>query len=336
MIKPAMLYRSLSQNRVSCRLCAHHCRIDPDGFGKCGVRENRKGVLHTHVYGEVIAAHVDPIEKKPLYHYLPGTSSFSIATIGCNFRCYFCQNWQISQESKCSGEKTEGQLIAPQDVVDAAIRQGCRSIAYTYTEPTVFFEYAYDTAHIAHGRGLGNVFVTNGFMTPEALRAIQPYLDACNVDLKSFRDDFYRDVCQARLAPVLESIRLMKEMGIWVEVTTLVIPGVNDSDEELEGIADFIAGVDLSIPWHISRFHPDYAYTDARPTPLETLRRAYRIGLLRGLRYVYVGNVSGESDDTLCPGCSRPLIRRRGFSSTAIDIIDSRCPACGTSIAGIF
>ena len=161
MIKPAMLYRSLSQNRVSCRLCAHHCRIDPDGFGKCGVRENRKGVLHTHVYGEVIAAHVDPIEKKPLYHYLPGTSSFSIATIGCNFRCYFCQNWQISQESKCSGEKTEGQLIAPQDVVDAAIRQGCRSIAYTYTEPTVFFEYAYDTAHIAHGRGLGNVFVTN-------------------------------------------------------------------------------------------------------------------------------------------------------------------------------
>lgn len=336
MIKPAMLSRPLPQNRVSCRLCAHRCRIDPGEFGKCGVRENRDGVLHTHVYGEAIAAHIDPIEKKPLYHYLPGTDSFSIATVGCNFRCGFCQNWRISQENTRGREKRKGQKISPPEIVEAALRHGCRSISYTYTEPTIFFEYAYDTAVFAHGRGLGNVFVTNGFMTREALRTIRPYLDACNVDLKSFREDFYRDTCRARLAPVLESIRWMKEAGIWVEVTTLIVPGMNDSDEELEGIADFIAGVDPSIPWHISRFHPDYMLTDAVPTPVETLRRAHRIGRRCGLRYVYIGNVPGEDEDTRCPRCGRVLIRRRGFSSSGADLVGSRCPDCGMDVAGIF
>ncbi len=336
MIKPAMLFKPLPGNRVSCRLCAHRCRLDPNEFGKCGVRENRDGVLQTHVYGEVIAAHVDPIEKKPLYHYLPGTASFSIATIGCNFHCAFCQNWRISQENGRKGIGTGERSISPQEIVEAAVSRGCRSIAYTYTEPTVFFEFAYDTARIAHDRGLGNVFVTNGFMTAEALRTIEPYLDACNVDLKSFRDDFYRDICRGRLAPVLESIRLMKEMGIWVEVTTLILPGVNDSDGELEKIVDFIAGVDPCIPWHISRFHPDYEVRDITPTPVETLRRAYQTGNRGGLRHVYIGNVPGESEDTLCSECGRPLILRRGFSSTAIDIVDSRCPACGANIAGVF
>lgn len=332
----AMLYSPQENGEVLCSLCSHRCRIAPDKFGVCGVRRNRMGLLYSLVYGDIIAAHVDPIEKKPLYHVYPGTMSFSIATRGCNFRCRFCQNWQISQTSPARKKEFSGRAFSAGDVVRAAKVQNCRTIAYTYTEPTVFFEYAYDTAVLAHSEGLANVFVTNGYMTSEALETIHPYLDACNVDLKSFRDEFYRELCKARLEPVLESIRLMIELGIWVEITTLIIPGQNDSDEELTGIARFISDLDRDIPWHISRFHPDYEYTSAPSTPPETLRRAFRIGKREGLRYIYIGNILGESEDTFCSSCGENLISRSGFSVSRLRLDAGRCPFCGHAVAGLF
>jgi len=335
MMREAMLWRLLEEGRVECFLCSHRCLIAPAKFGVCGVRENLQGKLVTHVYGEVIAAHIDPIEKKPLYHFLPGTTSFSIATMGCNFRCPFCQNWQISQAGK-KDKGFGGQAISPEEIVRAAKKRGCRSISYTYTEPTIFFEYAYDTARLAREAGLANVFVTNGYMTAEALRTIQPYLDAANVDLKAFRDATYKKVCGARLEPVLDSIRLMRGLGIWLEVTTLVVPGMNDGDEELAAIARFIASVSPEIPWHISRFHPDYKYTQAPATPVETLRKAAALAKEAGLKFIYIGNVWGESEATFCPQCGKVLIRRSGFSVEENRTRGGKCPSCGSPVAGVF
>jgi pyruvate formate lyase activating enzyme len=336
MEKEAMLYRSLDGDKAQCYLCHHNCKISNGKFGICGMRKNKEGKLYTYAYGEVIADHVDPIEKKPFYHFLPGTKSFSIATMGCNFRCGFCQNWQISQASKKKGADLPTHELQPSDVVKKAIRNECESIAYTYTEPTIFFEYAYDTAKLAKEEGLYNLFVTNGFMTHEALELISPYLDACNVDLKSFRDDFYKETCRARLEPVLDSIRWMKKLGMWVEVTTLIVPGVNDEPSELSDIARFIAGISVDIPWHISRFHPDYKFSDSRPTPVETLHKAYDIGKNEGLRYVYMGNVAGESADIACPKCGERLVRRRGSLVEENRVRDSKCFRCGEPIAGFF
>jgi len=336
MTREAMLWSPVGDGRVECRLCAHRCVVAPGKLGVCAVRENRGGRLETLVYGEVVAAHVDPIEKKPLYHFFPGSKALSVATAGCNFRCGFCQNWQISQSPRRKGGGVAGEPFPPEAVVRAALDQGCRSISYTYTEPTIFFEYAYDTARLAREAGLANNFVTNGYMTAEALETIRPYLDGANVDLKAFEDETYKKVCGARLGPVLESIRRMSELGVWVEVTTLVVPGLNDSDGELTGIARFVASVDPAIPWHISRFHPDFDYTEAPPTPLATLRRAGEIGRAAGLRHVYIGNVPGESEDTRCASCGAVLIRRRGFAVVANALEGSRCPACGTVLAGRF
>ncbi|MFO7866086.1 MAG: AmmeMemoRadiSam system radical SAM enzyme [Candidatus Aminicenantes bacterium] len=335
-LKEAFLYRRKEDHIVDCHLCHHRCRIQPSEFGFCGVRENRSGKLVTHVYGNPIALHVDPIEKKPLYHFLPGSRSYSIATIGCNFHCAFCQNWQISQANKKDGPFFSEKMLMPQDIVREAKKSGCRSISYTYTEPTVFFEYAYDTAVLAKKENMANVFVTNGYMTPEALEKIKPHLDACNVDLKSFRDEFYRTVCKARLKPVLDSIRLMKEMEIWVEATTLVVPGQNDSVEELERIARFLVEVDPDIPWHLSRFHPDYECQDAAPTPVEVLRKAARIGREAGLKFIYIGNVLGESMDTACPNCGKTVLSRAGFSLQENRIHGGQCGYCAHPVAGVF
>ena len=290
MIKEAMLYERLDSGKVRCNLCAHRCKIAPRESGICGVRRNENGRLYTEVYGEVIASHVDPIEKKPLYHFLPGSFSYSIATIGCNFKCPFCQNWQISQASKRNSSPS-GYELKPEDVVREAKKNKCKSISYTYTEPTIFFEYAYDTAKLAKVAGLSNIFVTNGYMTEETLETIKPYLDACNVDLKSFREDFYKEMCGAHLEPVLDSIKTMKRLGVWVEITTLVVTDKNDSDEEFKDIAGFIKNIDAGIPWHIARFHPDFKYLEARPTPIETLKRAKEIGKKAGLQNIHLGNV---------------------------------------------
>ncbi|MBN1794580.1 MAG: AmmeMemoRadiSam system radical SAM enzyme [Candidatus Omnitrophica bacterium] len=335
MKKEALLYEKGEAKKVRCGLCAHRCVI-ADGYrGRCAVRQNAGGVLYSLVYGKAIALHVDPIEKKPLYHFFPGSGAFSIATAGCNFACDFCQNWQISQSPRKNAGAIPGHDVPPEAVVRQAKERECRSISYTYTEPTVFFEYAYETARLAREAGLCNTFVTNGFMSAAALETIHPYLDAANVDLKSFRDEFYHTFCKARLEPVLDSIRLMKDLGIWVEVTTLVIPGRNDSDEELADIARFIASLGEEIPWHISRYHPDYRYHDSPATPLETLRRARAIGNEAGLRYVYLGNVL-EGNATQCPACKKTVIDRAYFDITVYAITEGRCIHCGAVIDGRF
>ena len=297
-MREAMFYERLEGNLVKCNLCSHRCRIPESKRGVCGVRENRDGTLYSLVYGRAVAQAVDPIEKKPLFHFYPGSRIFSIATVGCNFRCLNCQNYDISQMPREYGSII-GESLLPEEIVEKAKRYGCRSIAYTYTEPTVFFEYAYETAKLASKEGIKNVFVTNGYITEEALRELAPYLDAANIDLKGFSEEFYRKVCGARLEPVLESIKLHRELGIWVEVTTLIIPTLNDSEEVLKGIAEFISGVGEDIPWHVSRFYPAYKLIDLPPTPPETLRKARKIGLEAGLRYVYQGNVPGEGEDCL-------------------------------------
>jgi pyruvate formate lyase activating enzyme len=336
MFHEALLYEKEAENRVTCSLCAHRCRINPDRRGICGVRENRGGTLVSLVYGSIIAENIDPIEKKPLFHLLPGSRSFSIATAGCNFRCTFCQNHDISQMPRERGQIV-GRERTPVEIVEQALRSGSRSIAYTYTEPTVYFEFACATSRIARENGLKNVFVTNGYMTPGMLEFITPVLDAANVDLKSFRDDFYEKQCSAHLQPVLDSLRKMKELGIWVEVTTLLIPGLNDGEEELTELAAFIASLGTETPWHISRFHPQYRMTETPPTPVSSIHLAAEIGRSAGLKYVYSGNIPGDAgENTLCAHCGRLLIGRYGFAVARLDLKGSACPDCGTTLDGIF
>jgi len=335
-MQEARLYDKLEGGRVVCRVCAHRCTILPGKRGVCGVRENRDGTLYTLTYGLLISQAVDPIEKKPLFHFYPGSDAFSIASVGCNLRCSFCQNWEISQMPRDEG-RIAGHGVPAEAVVAAARQYGCRSIAYTYTEPATFFEYAYDASVLAHEAGLANVFVTNGYMTADLLEAYHPYLDAANVDLKAFRDEFYRRLCGARLAPVLDALKLMKRQGVWLEVTTLIIPGHNDDPGELAELAGFIAReLGPGTPWHVSRFHPAYRLTDAPPTPAATLRRAYDIGRQAGLHYVYIGNLPGlRGEDTTCPNCGQTVIARYGFTVLERHTRDGACAYCGTAIEGV-
>lgn len=334
-MKEAMFYEKMGDGRVRCGLCRFHCLIADGGRGNCAVRENRGGVLYSLVYGKLCAEHVDPIEKKPLFHVMPGTRSYSIATVGCNFHCRHCQNYAISQPSRegiITGVRRE-----PGEIVTKAVEAGCRSISYTYTEPTIFFEFAYDTARLAREAGLANIFVTNGYITKEALATIAPFLDAANIDLKGFSEEFYRDVVHARLSEVLDSIVEYRRLGIWIELTTLIIPGLNDSDEQLQGIASFIvANLGVDTPWHVTQFYPTYKLMDRPPTPVATLRRARDIGRAAGIHYVYEGNVPGEGgENTWCHSCASLLIERFGFAITANRIRDGRCPDCGAALAGI-
>ena len=335
-MKEAMLYERLEDQRVRCGLCAHRCLLSSGKRGICGVRENRDGVLYTLVYGKSVSAAVDPIEKKPLYHFHPGTSAFSIATAGCNFRCEFCQNADISQAPREQPDwERWSRDLSPQQVVQLAQREGCRSIAYTYTEPTVFFEYAYDCAQLAVQAGLSNVFVSNGYMTPEALDLIDGALHAANIDLKG-SDAFYRKLCGGRAQSVMDSIRKMHKMGVWVEVTTLIIPGHNDDEETLRSIAEFLVSVDADIPWHLSRFGPRYKLLNAPPTPVSTLHRAADIGYQVGLRYVYAGNVPGDKyEHTRCPECGAVAVHRYGYHIRNLMVEGNRCANCGYGLAVI-
>lgn len=332
---PTMLSVTLPDGKVECSLCNQRCVLEEGKWGVCGVRQVRSGRLRTIVYGRAAALGVDPIEKKPLFHFHPGTGSFSIATIGCNFRCRFCQNHHISQVRKTVGDAA---FVPPSEVVRIALERRCRTIAFTYTEPTIFGEYARDIGKLAHEKGIGNVFVTNGYMTPEALEEFSSFLDAANVDLKAFDDDTYRTMIGGRLEPVLETLRLMRHRyGIWVEVTTLVVPGMNDSDHELRRIATFIAeDLGPEVPWHVSRFHPDHRVLDRAATPPDTLAQARRIGLDCGLRYVFTGNIPGdEGEHTFCPGCGKVVIERWGFAILRNDLDDGHCPHCRTAIDGV-
>jgi len=334
-MKEALLYERLEQNKVKCNLCCHRCVVAPGKRGLCGVRENRDGTLYSLVYGKVVAKNIDPIEKKPLFHFHPGSRSYSIATVGCNFRCLHCQNWQISQYPGLTDGEIEGENATPEQIVQEAVSTGCLSISYTYTEPTIFFEFAYDTAVLAHDKGVKNVFVSNGYMTPEARQMLYPYLDGINIDLKG-DENFYKKICGAKLQPVLESIRDFREKGVWVEVTTLIIPGLNDSEEFIEEVAEFILSIDPGIPLHITQFYPTYRLTDRQRTPVQTLRKARKICLEKGLRFVYEGNVPGEGgENTYCPVCGTLLIGRVGFWLAEININSGRCKKCGERIEGV-
>jgi len=335
-MKEAMLYEKLAEGKVRCNLCNHRCTIKVGSYGICGVRENRDGSLFSRVYGRIVASHIDPIEKKPLFQFYPGSNAYSIATIGCNFRCKHCQNSDISQFPKEKQGYIVGDTVRPEEIVKEAEGSGCKSIAYTYTEPTVFFELAYETAKIAHQKGIKNVFVSNGYMTPEALEEISPYLDGINIDLKAFTERFYKEICGGRLEPVLNNIKLAKELGIWVEVTTLVIPTLNDSQDELRQIAEFLRDVDKDIPWHITQFYPTHKLTTLPRTPVETLHKAREIGVKTGLHYAYEGNVPGRgNENTYCYDCGNLLIERRGHSIFKNIVEDGHCPSCKSSIAGV-
>ncbi len=331
----ARLYEKRDGHQVKCHLCAHGCLIEDGGRGICHVRENRGGTLYTLVYEQVLAEHLDPIEKKPLYHVAPGSLSYSIATAGCNFRCGWCQNADISAMPR-DQRIIRGVRVPPGRIVEHACEARCRSIAYTYTEPTIYFEYAYDVAKGAKDQGLLNVLVTNGFMSAETLEAWHPLVDAANVDLKAFTDATYREHIGGRLQPVLDTLKRMKDYGIWVEVTTLVIPELNDSEDELRGLAAFIAReLGRETPWHISRFFPAYKMTDRRPTPPDALERALRIGEGEGLHYIYLGNIGGQRQNTRCSQCGEVVIERRGYSALINHAKAGACPACGTPLAGI-
>ncbi len=334
----AYLYESLENNTVKCNLCNHRCNIKDGRRGICGVRENRGGVLETLVYSKVIARNIDPIEKKPLFHFLPGSLSYSIATVGCNLKCRFCQNADIAQMPSDHNGRIVGDAFSPEDVVAAALKGGCETIAYTYTEPTIYFEFAYDTAKLATEKGIRNIFVTNGYMTEEALQMIHPFLDAANVDLKAFTEDFYKTTCKAKLVHVKETLKQMKSLGIFVEVTTLIVPGLNDDKKELENLSSFLVdALGPETPWHISRFHPTYKLTDHLPTPVETLVRAREIGINSGLKYVYTGNVPGESGEkTFCYQCGHLLIDRWGFYIQDNRIKNGKCSQCGAAVDGVW
>ncbi len=333
----AVLWEQQDNQTVKCRLCGQGCVIQAGKYGLCRVRKNVAGQLKTLNYGVLVALNVDPIEKKPLFHVLPGSKSLSIAAAGCNFQCDFCQNWQISQAPRDTGG-IRGHASTPEQVVAAAVNYDCDSIACTYTEPTVFFEFARDCGRLAHEKGIKNVFVSNGFLTPLAVETIAPVLDAINVDLKAFRDETYRKIMKASLQPVLDCLVSLKKHGIWTEVTTLIVPGMNDSQAELSDIASFIAeNLGPETPWHVSRFHGEYHMNDRAVTPMETMEMACRIGKDKQLRHVYCGNVHGQADEsTYCPRCGQRVISRHGFSVRQTNLDDGACGACGEPIAGVW
>ena len=332
---PALLGIAEAGDAVRCVACAHRCLIRPGRAGICRVRENRDGRLVTTVFGAAVAANADPIEKKPLFHVYPGSVAFSIATRGCNFHCLHCQNWTISQAER-DGRTVRTFHLLPEAVVAEALAAGSRSIAYTYTEPTVFIEYVVETARLARRAGLANVLVTNGYQTPEALDLLAPLVEAANVDLKSFDDHFYRRILGARLAPVLETLVEMRRRGIWLEVTTLLIPGLNDDSNQLASLAGWIAReLGPETPWHVSRFFPTYRLTDLDPTPVASIRRAVELGRAAGLRHVYSGNLADGEEDTHCAECGETLIRRRGFAALRAGLVEGRCGRCGHSLAGV-
>ncbi len=342
-MKKAILYKKLADNKVQCFACSHKCIINEEQTGICGVRQNKQGDLYLLVHNKPISVNIEPVEKKPLFQLLPGEKIFSLGTIGCNFGCEFCQNWEISQLPKTidtirqTGYERQQETWTSEIIIQHCLESKIPMIAYTYNEPTIWTEYAYEIMKLAKEKGIKNVWVSNGFMSQETLDLISPYLDAINIDLKSFSEYFYKNICKARLEPVKENIKKIHEKGIWLEVTTLIIPGINDSDKELQQIAEFLNNISENIPWHISAFYPGYKMVDISSTPKESLIKAYQIGKQAGLKYVYIGNTpDAEYESTYCPKCNFLLIKRLGLDMIENKIQNGKCPKCNTEIKGIF
>ncbi len=325
-------YRYKDENHITCILCKHYCSLKKDGHGICGINYNIDSKLVNKTYGHPSALHIDPIEKKPLYHFLPSSRSLSLGTVGCNFRCPFCQNYTISQTTKID----ESVEYAPEDIVRLAVDNKTESISYTYNEPTIWYPYAKDIGVLAKEKGIKNVFVSSGYESHEVLEDMKSWLDAANIDLKSFSHDYYKKVLKTNLDGVLESLIEFAKSDIWLEITTLLIPGVNDSSEEIENMAEFISTkLGRDIPWHFSAFHPDYKMLDTPSTPMETMQRAREIAYSHGIKYVYLGNIQNDSS-TYCPRCKSKLVDRMGFRSHMETIVDSKCASCGEPIKGVW
>jgi pyruvate formate lyase activating enzyme len=331
----AELFEKDIQNQVICHLCAHQCRLHDGATGVCRVRKNIAGILYSLNADHVVAIHMDPIEKKPLYHFLPGSNTFSIAAMGCNFSCCFCQNYSISMVNE--EHEIQGENISPEQLVENALKNRAQSISYTYTEPTIFFELMLETARLARQAGLKNVMVSNGYMTGQALSLLGPFLDAVNIDLKAFNENFYNKYCSARLKPVLETISALRDMGIWLEITTLLIPGLNDDSEEIKCLISFLLELDANMPWHVSRFFPQYQLQHIPPTAQDAIEKFLRLGAEMGLKYLYGGNLTSDCwNDTHCPCCEKKLIQRRGYQTEVIALQSGKCRFCSQEIPGVW
>jgi pyruvate formate lyase activating enzyme len=320
---------------VHCLKCPHGCVLGEGQSGKCRNRVNQKGKLYTIAYGNPCAVHIDPIEKKPLYHFLPMTRAFSIAAAGCNFRCLNCQNWQISQVSP---RETDNADMMPQKVVDDCLASRCESIAYTYSEPTTFYEYAFDTASLAAKKQIRNVLKSNGYINEEPLRKLCKVLDAANIDLKSFEDDTYQRLASGTVAPVLRTLKVLKEEGVWLEITVLVIPSWSDDLDMIKKMSEWLGANGLSeCPLHFTRFTPLYRLTQLPATPVSTLEKAREIALNAGIKYSYVGNVPGHrAENTFCHKCGKMIIERRGFTILSKQMKENACGFCGEKIPGVW
>jgi pyruvate formate lyase activating enzyme len=331
----ALFWDELPDRKVKCRLCPRECEVADVERGYCGVRENQGGKYQTLVYGALCSANVDPIEKKPLFHYLPGTQAFSVATAGCNVECKFCQNWQISQYRP---EQVESTLVPPPQLVGACKTRQCPTIAYTYSEPVVFYEYMHDAAALGRQQGIGSVMISNGYIQEKPLRELCGQLTAVKIDFKAFTEKFYQEVCAAKLKPVLSTLQTLKEIGIWFELVMLVIPTLNDSPDEMKQMGEWIVkNLGPDVPLHLTRFHPTYRVTNLPQTPVTTLERARQIALDAGLHYVYAGNVPMHpSENTYCHHCQTELIRRIGFQVASNQLKDGKCPKCNTVIPGVW
>jgi len=333
-MKEALYYSKLKDKLVKCELCPRLCVIKPGSRGLCGVRQNTGGKLFSIAYARPCAVHVDPIEKKPLYHFMPGARAFSIATIGCNFFCRFCQNWQISQ-ARAEAISENFDEVTPEEVVELCKKEKCSIISYTYTEPTIFYEYMLDTAKIAKKQGIKNTIVSNGYINEKPLRELCKVIDGANIDLKGFTNDFYQKVCKGKLEPVLQTLKILHEERVWLEITNLVVPGLNDDSKKIEEMCKWIAeNLGKDVPLHFSRFHPDYKMTDGQATPMETLEKAKKIAD-KYLNYVYIGNVSGESN-TICPKCKSVVIRRSMLNLLENKLVKGKCFKCNAKISGVW
>ncbi|MBN2185789.1 MAG: AmmeMemoRadiSam system radical SAM enzyme [Candidatus Krumholzibacteriota bacterium] len=331
----ASFYTRLEDSRVRCGLCPHQCTIPPGGKGICGVRSNIGGTLYSLVYGRPCSIHIDPIEKKPFFHFFPGSSALSLSTVGCNMSCKFCQNWQISQSKP---DDISVRFLLPETIVSKAAEQGVRSIAYTYGEPVVFYEYMNDIARIARKAGIFSAVVSNGYYSPEAIKSLCANIDAIKIDLKSFDDSYYRNICGASLAPVLDTLKSIKSTGLWLEIVYLMVPTLNDDPVMIREMARWLVeNLGPDVPVHFSRFYPAYRLSNLPPTPVASLEKAWEICREEGIRYVYIGNVTDHrAENTFCHNCGKKIISRRGYSIQAIDMVDGKCLHCKSAIPGLW